>query len=89
MADADGEDLIRHAVGDAEAVPKGRLGESFCESAHDMRKYRRLMMSCVNASSMSDAPDAMMASAANCPAEVTFRAESTEASNTESPMPAA
>lgn len=22
MADADGEDLIRHAVGDAEAVPK-------------------------------------------------------------------
>ena len=86
MADADGEDLIRHAVGDAEA---GRLGESFCESAHDMRKYRRLMMSCVNASSMSDAPDAMMASAANCPAEVTFRAESTEASNTESPMPAA
>lgn len=50
-----------------------------------MRKYRRLMMSCVNASSMSDAPDAMMASAANCPAEVTFRAESTEASNTESP----
>ena len=24
MADADGEDLIRHAVGDAEAVPKGQ-----------------------------------------------------------------
>ena len=88
MADADGEDLICHAVGDAEAVPKGQARRELLRERTRHEKIR-LMMSCVNASSMSDAPDAMMASAANCPAEVTFRAESTEASNTESPMPAA
>ena len=47
------------------------------------------MISCVKASSIKEAPAAIMLRAANCPAEVTFAAESREASKTLRPIPEA
>ena len=65
------------------------LLSSFCDKDIDISAYLRFITSCVTASSIRVPPEAIMGTAASCPAEVTFVMDISTVSNTVSPLPEA